>query len=328
MNLEPLNLEPLNFLSRYNGPMRLPILATVMLVSLAGHAAAQQGRVTGTVRDERGEPVRGAIILAENADASPNSFTASTDDKGRFAMIGLKSGIWSFRAGAVGHTSDGGELNVRAGVNAPINFRLQKLVAPPSALGSVAPKDLQTALANADGLYNKQRWDDAISAYQAILERSPSLSVINLQIASAYRNKKSYDEAIAAYNALLKADPNNDKAKVGIAMANLEKGDLEMAERTLETAAQAPTAPREVFFDLGEVKMARSQPDQALKAYERAAQIDPAWGKPPLALGRIALNRGDRDAARRYFQTVLDIDPVSPEAGQATTLLEQLNQNR
>jgi Flp pilus assembly protein TadD len=310
--------------------MRTCLLVPVVLLALAGSAAAQAGRVTGIVRDDRGTPIRGATIIAENPDASPRSFTASSDESGRFAMIGLRSGLWTLRAGAPGHTSDGGEVNVRTlpGITPPLTFTLQKLIEPPSALGSVTPKDLQAALSRADALYTSQEWDNAIKAYRAILERSPSLSVINLQIAAAYRNKKDYDSAIAAYDALLKVDPANNKAKIGIAMTNLEKGDLDVAERTLETAAQAPGATREVFFDLGEVKRARSQADEAIKAYERAAAADPAWGKPPFALGRIALDKGDAATARKHFQTVVDVDPVSAEAAEATTMLRQLEQIR
>jgi Flp pilus assembly protein TadD len=310
--------------------MRACLLAAVLVVAVAGSAVAQSGRVTGVVKDDRGDPVRGATIIAENPDASPRSFTASSDEGGRFAMIGLRSGVWSFRAGAPGHSADGGEVNVRTlpNITPPLNFTLQKLIIPPSALGSMAPKDLQAALASADALYNSQRWDDAIKAYRSILERSPSLSVINLQIAAAYRNQKDYDSAIGAYNALLKVDPANDKAKVGIAMTSLEKGDLDMAERTLEVAAQAPGATREVFFDLGAVKLVRSRTDEAIKAYERAAQVDPTWGKPPFALGRIALDKGDTAAARKYFQTVMAVDPVSAEAGEATKMLRQIDEIR
>jgi len=310
--------------------MRVYLLVAVLVTALAGNAAAQAGRVTGVIKDDHGDPVKGATIVAENPDASPTSFTASSDEKGRFAIIGLRSGVWQLRASAPGYASDGGELNVRTmpTVTAPVTLTLQKLIVPPSALGSTAPKDLQAALASADLLYNNQRWDEAIVAYSAILERSPSLSVINLQIAAAYRNKKAFDSAITAYNQLLKVDPDNGKAKVGIAMTNLEKGDLDMAERTLETAAQTPGATREVFYDLGEVKLARSLSDDAAKAYERAAQIDPTWGKPPFALGRMALTKGDTTAARKYFQTVIDIDPVSPEGAQATTMLRQLDQLR
>jgi tetratricopeptide (TPR) repeat protein len=307
--------------------MRVYLLAATMVMALADLAAAQ-GRVVGVVRDERGEPIKGATIIAENADASPSSFTSSTDEKGRFAVIGLRSGLWSFRAGAPSYTADGGELTVRAGANPSLTFTLQRLVTPPSALGSLAPKDLQEALAKADALYNKAQWDDAISEYREILERSPSLSVINLQIAAAYRGKKAFDSAIAAYNELLKVDPSNDKAKVGIAMTSIEKGDLELAERTLESAAQSPTPSREVFYDLGDVKRARSQVDEATRAYERAAEIDPAWGKPRFALGQLAMDKGDAEAARRHFQVVTEVDPASPEAEQATTMLRQLAQSR
>ena len=74
--------------------MRAYLLAAVLLIALAGSAAAQTGRVTGVVKDDRGDPIKGATIIAENPDASPSSFTASTDENGRFAMIGLRSGVW------------------------------------------------------------------------------------------------------------------------------------------------------------------------------------------------------------------------------------------
>ena len=98
-----------------------------------------------------------------------------------------------------------------------------------------------------------QQWDEAIASYKSILAKAPALSVINLQIAAAYRNKKDYDNAIAAYNDLLKVDPNNEKAKVGIGQTNLEKGDLAAAASALSQGAQQ-NASKEIFFTLGEVK--------------------------------------------------------------------------
>ena len=54
------------------------------------------------MKDEAGQPVKGATITAENPEASPSSFTATTDDKGRFSIIGLKRGNWTFTAQAPG----------------------------------------------------------------------------------------------------------------------------------------------------------------------------------------------------------------------------------
>ena len=144
----------------YTGSVRASLLAAVLSIALAASAAAQIGRLTGIVKDDHGDPVKGATIIAENPDASPTSFTASTDEKGRIGIIGLKSGVWQMRAGAPGYSSDGGEMNVRAGANPNITFTLQKLIVPPSALGTTTPKDIQAALAGADALYNNQQWDD------------------------------------------------------------------------------------------------------------------------------------------------------------------------
>lgn len=303
-----------------------PLLVSLVLLAATGTAVAQTGRVVGTVKDETGQPIKGATVTADNPNASPKSFTATTDDKGRFGMIGLRSGLWSFTARAPGFAPQAGEMNIRSSPvnNPPLAFALTKVPTPPSILGTLSAKDLQADLAQADGLYNAQKWDEAIEAYRAIMAKAPSLSVINLQIAAAYRNKKEFDAAIAVYNDLLRSDPENDKAMIGVALANLEKGDLTTAETTLEVAAQSPGATREVLYNLGELKMAKSNLDEAARAYERAAQIDPTWGKPLFVLGRMALDRGDGDRAMKYFQQVVDVDPLSPEAAQAKTSLEQL----
>src|SRR5919197_674760 len=302
-------------------------LGALFVAALAGVAAAQTGRIGGTVKDDTNQPIKGATITAENPNASPSSFTATTDDKGRFSIIGLKSGVWTFTAQAPGFAPEAGKLDVKTigAPNPPLTFTLRKgATGPASALGGIAAKDLQADLAAADQLYNAQKWDEAIAAYRAIMAKAPALSVINLQVAAAYRNKKEYDNAIAAYNELLKVDPNNDKATVGIGMTNLEKGDLAAADETLSKAAGSPNATRAVFYNLGEVKFAKGQTDEAAKCYEKAATMDPTWGKPLFKLALVQLNKGDKDATVKALEKVIAADPTSQEATQAKTVIEQL----
>ena len=303
---------------------RRGVLATVLLLAMAGTAAAQAGRAGGFVKDETGQPIKGATITAQNPDASPNSITVTSDDKGRFQMIGLKSGDWTFYCQAPGYSPEVGNMTIRQSATTPFAFTLKKVILPPSALGVLQAKDIQAELFDADTLYNASKWDDAISAYRVLLAKAPSLSVINLQIAGAFRNKGEFDKAIVAYNDLLKVDPGNDKAKVGIALTNLEKGDIDAAEKSLEAAAGFPGATREIFYNLGEVKLSKSKPDEALKAYERSAQVDATWGKPVFAMGRVSMTQGDNVNAIKYFEKVVEVDPFSPEAAQAKTLLAQL----
>jgi tetratricopeptide (TPR) repeat protein len=310
---------------RHPHPILRGTFAALILATLASSAAAQAGRVVGIVKDEAGQPIKGATLSLENPDASPRNFTATSDDRGRFAVIGLKSGEWSIVAQAPGFLSEAARLQVRVATPSAPTITLRKAPQPPqSALGTVGAKDLQSELRAADQLYNAQQWDQAIAAYKAILARAPALSVINLQIGSAYRNKKDYDNAIAAYNDLLKADPGSDKAKVGIAQAYVEKGDLGAAESALNQATQVQGASKELFYNLGEVEAARGNTDEAIKWYQKASANDPNWGKPLLKLGLTALNKGDRTDAAAKMQRVMTVDPTSAEAVQAKAVMDQL----
>jgi tetratricopeptide (TPR) repeat protein len=283
--------------------------------------------VGGIVKDAAGQPIKGATVRADNPDAALSNLTAATDDKGRFAIIGLARGEWTFTAEAPGFRAQFSELNIqRTGTpNPPLTFTLQKaVVRPPAGVEGVSAKDLQQQLAAADALYTQQKFEDAVGIYRTILTSAPSLAVINLQIAAAYRNMKQYDKAIAAYNELLKAEPENQKAVIGVAKTHVDKGDVLAAEQALTRAAEAGLSSRDVFYDLAEIKVANNQPDEAARLYQRAADADSSWGKPLFKLGTIAMSKGDKAAALKAMAQVIAVDPTSPEAAQARTALEQL----
>ena len=300
------------------------VLAAVIVALMAASAHAQTGRVIGVVKDDTGQPIKGATLSLENPDASPRNFTATSDDRGRFAVIGLKAGEWSLVAQAPGFQAEVARLQVRATTpSAPALTLRRAPQAPPSALGSIGVKDLQSELRSADQQFAAQQWDQAIASYKSILTRAPALSVVNLQVGAAYRNKKDYDGALAAYNDLLKANPNSDKARVGVGQTYMEKGDLAAAANALSQGAQQG-ASKEVFFTMGEIEAARGNTDAAVQWYQKASADDPNWGKPLLKLGLASLNKGDKADAAAKMQRVMTVDPTSAEAAQAKTVIEQL----
>jgi len=302
-------------------------LAAALVVS-ALPAAAQTGRVGGVIKDaSNNTPLKGATVTAENPQASPSSFTATTDDKGRYSIIGLKTGTWKITAVAPGFQASSGQVPVRSlgAPMPPVDFALAPGASGPAgALAGVNTKELQGELQKAIDLANAGQHDAAIAAYEAILTKTPALTMINGQIAQVKRMKKDYDGAIASYQKVLAADPNNDKAKIEIGMTYLEKNDFANAEKSLLEVAQSVSANREVFYNLGEVKFAKGETDEAVKYYERASQMDANWGKPLFKLGLAKLQKADTAGAIEYMNKVIAQDPTSGEAAQAKALIEQL----
>lgn len=308
--------------------------ATIIALCLALPALAQTGRVGGVVKSTEGKPIKGATVKAENPNASPAEFTATSDDKGRWSMIGLRSGNWKFTAEAPGFMPQSGQANVRTigAPNPPMEFTLAPGASPG---GTTLSKEVQAELKAADDLRNAGQFDQAITAYQSVKAKNPSLTMVNMVIASAYRQKAAketdkaarqtaFDQAIASYQEMLKADPNSERAKIEIGMTQMQSGNLDAAEQALAPVADSPSASREVFYNLGEIKFNKGDAAGAEAMYKRAADMDASWQLPKLKLGLIAFSKGDKDTAIKIFEGIVAADPNAPEAQQATAFLKEL----
>jgi tetratricopeptide (TPR) repeat protein len=218
-----------------------PILACAaawcLAFSLAWPSAAQQpvGRLAGTVKDIVGKPIQGATVRAVNPLATPSEFTATTDPKGQWAILGMRAGAWEVSAGAPGFEVS--TIAVRVGTlqaNPSIQFVLVGAVVR-GALEGVDTKLLQADLDAAEARMISGAWDDAIAAYRAVLAKAPPLSMVNLAIGRALRMKKDYAGAAAAYGEILKVDARNQKALLELGRTQHEQGDRSAAVATLET---------------------------------------------------------------------------------------------
>jgi len=303
----------------------LRLVLLLLLVACAKSASAQIGRVNGVVKDEAGQPMKGVTITADNPNIG-QSFTATTDDKGRFTILGLRAGQWRFISQFPGYAPEAGAMPVRMGSpNPPITFVMRKTgVAQFGALGGITNRDIQEDLSAGDALFQQQRWDAAVEAYRRALGRSPALAVVNLQIGAAYRGKKDYDAALGAYNALLAVNPDHGKALLGVSATHLERGDRRAAEDVLIAAAGRENVDREVLYALGELKI-ESDADEAARWYAKAAAADPIWGKPRYKLGLHAIKKGNNSDATKLLTEAMTVDPTSPEAALAKSSLELLN---
>lgn len=206
------------------------IVAVVAAIWLAMPASAQTARATGTVRDIDGKPIKGATIRAMNPELQPRQGIATSDSKGRWAMIGLRVGTFTFIVDAPGFVPIQDEAMVRTAAGPPLVFTLTP---EPGLTPGALPSNIQAQIAAAAMLRDQGRIDQAISTYEQIRARHSSLTTLNLVIAATYRRKAALesdpvlrraalDRAIESYTEMLKADPDNEHAKTELAAARAE----------------------------------------------------------------------------------------------------------
>ncbi len=225
-------------MKRFPRPMPALAAACWAAVILASPAAAQPlvGRLAGTVKNEVGQPVKAATIRAVNPSAIPSEFTTTSDQKGNWSILGLRSGLWEVIASAPGFESSTVAARVALGMNNPtVEF---VLVGTPvkGAMDGVDTKRLQTMLDHAESLMAQEQWDEAVAEYRNILALAPSLDTVNMAIGRALSQKKDHAGAAAAYGEILKRDAGNQRALVGLGRAQYEQGNRAAAIATLERA--------------------------------------------------------------------------------------------
>lgn len=186
-------------------------------------ARAQVGRISGTVADEDGRPIKGATITAENREQAPSTFTSTTDGRGRFALLGLRRATWAIVIQAPGFETALTRMDVATTrPNPPLTVRLMKgsAPAPPGPLAGVDVKDVQRRIDRGAALAAAGDLAAALGIYRELLERVPPLTTLHLEIGSLHERLNDTASAVAAYKRFLEIDPGHAGAKAALERLN------------------------------------------------------------------------------------------------------------
>ena len=243
---------------------RILTFATLALALAAAASAQTAGRITGTIKDPDGKPIKGATVRATN-DAVNARITSTTDDKGRFAMIGVRSGRWGIVAEAPNFLPIQGTADVSSSNLPVLHLTLQRDPGPmPGALVKTITEDIVAA----EALRKAGRYDDAIAAYQSVQSKNTRLTTVSLMLATLYREKAVQERdatakqallnrAIGAYTDLLKADDANARARVELGVTQMAAGNMDAAAKSFQDVINADpktTAAAEAAAHLQEIR--------------------------------------------------------------------------
>jgi tetratricopeptide (TPR) repeat protein len=206
------------------------VVGVVLAVFLSSSAFAQSARATGTVRDTNGRPIKGATVRATNRDARPSQITSTTDDKGRWAMIGLRTGTWTFNVEAPGFVSVEAPAPVRVATTPPMAFTLAR---DPGPIPGALDKNVIQLVTAANTLRDRGQFEQALTAYQQIRDQNPKLTALSFVMAGVYRQQATgatdpearralLDRAINSYTQLLNDEATSERAKAELEVTRAE----------------------------------------------------------------------------------------------------------
>jgi Tfp pilus assembly protein PilF len=283
-----------------------------------------KARIGGIVTDQENNPIANAEITAVFQDEI-TTFEAKTNKKGKWGMIGLGTGKFKFTIKAEGFaptivTMDISQLNRNEDM-------LTKLQVTQT---EVVQEDMTKLLEEGNVLFNQKKYDEAIAAYQKILDAKPEFYQVNYKIAICHKMKEDYDQALKVFEGIVTAaKEKDDKDIAGKALGEiggiyLKKNDLEKSQSYFKQSIDVNPADEILAYNVGEINFNNNDVDAAIRYFEIAAKIKPDWSEPYLKMAYCYLNKNDNTQAIANLKKVIELEPNSEKGQIAQGILESL----
>jgi len=290
------------------------IAASVAFLLVAAPAAAQRGRIAGTLKDEQGNPLAGIEVKFDNAkpETKYDNKVEVSDEEGRFVFTGLRGGTWILTVNAPGYAPFRQSIQIsQFRRNEDTVVVLKKLTEAVPEAG--AREEAEGMIAEAEELLAEGKHDEAIALYNEYLEAHPDLYKIHLLIGNAYEQKGDYDNAVASYGKVLELEPDNFNALLGSGNAFIRKMEYEKAEEFFVKLAEVRSDDPKILYTLGEILLDSGQTTKAINYYAKAVELDPEFADAIMKLGYAYYGEKQWQSAIEQFERFIEIAPNRPE---------------
>ena len=195
------------------------------------------------------------------------------------------------------------------------------------------PSDIAARGKLADTYVAKERYEDAIVQYTAIIDSGNDLELAHLSRARAFQAMEKYDEAIADFEAAIKiaapgemanVDPLLESAYYGLGEIYLAQGKAADAVAQLEKAVSIKRSDADALLLLGKAYAANGDVDKAGEVLRNAVAFVPVgWVEPYQVMADLYTKAGDKEHAAWANAMVLSQTGNVDEAiAQLTPLAE------
>jgi Flp pilus assembly protein TadD len=184
-----------------------------------------------------------------------------------------------------------------------------------AAIGSVALIAL-TAMTSIQVSY----WRNSVALFGRALQLNPDNFIVEHNYARALLMAGRGDEAIAAFQKLVERYPKHVIGLKTLAMADLAKGDLDQASQAISSALALDQTDPEIPFIAAFIAMKQQRTDDAIALYRRTLELhDNIVAR--YELGRLLLARDPQSATDETRRAIALADPNDSHVQMANRLL-------
>ncbi len=291
----------------------LPVVAFLLTLALAAQPALAQrgtGRMQGKIIDPEGNALADVNIVAFNPEVTPSTLDTSSNEGGRWSIIGFARGNWKFTFSKEGYISFEVDVSVSsANRNPDLDVTLNPIPEGAGVAGPGAGANSPELFTEGNELFDAGDYAGAAAKWSEFLEVNPELYQVQGNLGNAYRELGDLEKAREAYEALVAMEPDNTMANYNLGEMLVEAGDIDGAMPYFESVlVTAPDDPA-VYYNVAELYFSQREMEPAISYYIRALEVDPNYLPAQMQLGFAYVNSGDIPAAIAAFEKYVAIAP-------------------
>ena len=286
---------------------------------------AQVTTLEGNVKDENGQPLKGAVIKLERTDIKGH-YQVKSDKKGHWFYTGLPLGTYNISCEVNGQVVDQvSNVKSKYGDSTTVDFDAGRMKKQQAASQQAA----QTGQLTEDQTRGMSAEQKAALEKQ-VKERSESMKknkALNdeFNAGKTAMDAKDYATAEQHFQKAGELDPSQiavwsslgdtEYALAKTQPATQNKATYEKAAEAYKKALAIKPDDAALYNQLGNVYGAEGKVPEATEALTKAAQLDPQMAaKAYYNLGANLVNTGKSDEAATFFKKAIDADPNYADA--------------
>jgi Tfp pilus assembly protein PilF len=286
-----------------------------------------KARVDGWVKDKNGQPIADAAV--ELTRQSGGKFTAKTNNKGYWAVLGLAGGAWNVDVSAKGFETRRTSVSLEEGSRIPsMDIRLEPAAAPAPAAGASAPnkaaEEVRTEVEEGNRLLGEKKYAEAREQYEKALATVPDNTALLRGVAQTYHGEGNQEKAIETLRKIQQLEPGNAENQALLGSMLLESGKLDEGRAMLDQLPAGAIKDPGVYLNLGILLINKKEPDQAIVYFGKAIEIDPTLADAYYYRGLASLSAKKNTEAKADFKKYLELKPDGAEAKEVRELLQTL----